>query len=295
MVGNLGSAERAMLAIIRAVTRLKENKVVKEEKRGLLVLDEPTVFLPKEEVDQLFTLVRKISSHGISVLFVSHDIDEVVELTDSFTVLRDGLNVGGGQTSDFTKDQIIELILGSNLNKYNVYTDQNDSEDPLKGHSVIVKAEKIKGLVVDDLDFEIREGEILGITGLMGSGFGELPYMLCGARDYQRGTLTLKETKLDLKMMTPAKAIDNGIALIPADRGEAGGIGSLTVEENINMQVLDQYRPMLLQQKRLLQHANDMVKRYSVKPEDPLLGFTALGRKPAKLSLQNGLRNLLIY
>ena len=118
IVENIGPVQRTMLAILRAVNDIHKNKEVMDKHRGLLVLDEPTVFLPRTEVDVLFRLVHRITHEGISVMFVSHDLDEVMELTDKYTVLRDGKNVGKGVSGTSSKNEIIEMILGKKLNAY---------------------------------------------------------------------------------------------------------------------------------------------------------------------------------
>ncbi|MCR5665649.1 MAG: sugar ABC transporter ATP-binding protein [Eubacterium sp.] len=272
IVMDLGPVQKAMLAIIRAVVSLKVNKIVQEKKRGLLVLDEPTVFLPRAEVNTLFSLVREIASEGISVMFVSHDIDEVIELTDAFTVLRDGLNVGEGITKQVTKDKIIEIILGQKLDKYHVeeQSEQNFSQDD------VIEADNIKGLIVDDISFKVHPGEVVGITGLVGSGFEEIPYLLCGATDYQRGKLSFDHQQHDLSGYTPKKAVHDGISLIPADRAGSGGIGDLTVEDNLNMQVMYKYRPKNLKRKKMHENAVRLVKQYDVRPDDPGMNFSQL-------------------
>ncbi len=273
-VSRLGPVEKAMFAIVKAVVALNENAVVREKNRGLLILDEPTVFLPRAEIDQLFTLVRNIASEGLSVMFVTHDIDEVLELTDRYTVLRDGLNVGVGTTKTSNKDKIIEMILGKKLQKYQINREEKyDEKFAGQGKSCFTA---IKGLIVDNIDFVVHSGEILGITGLVGSGFEELPYLLYGASQYQRGVIDLFGDKVNLSRYTPANAARDGISLIPADRAGAGGIGGLTVADNVNMQVLDRFNSWKLQRKGLRNNALKALHEYDVRPQNPELGFSQL-------------------
>lgn len=273
IVATLGPVQKAMLAIIRAVENLKINDVVKTKKRGILVLDEPTVFLPRAEVNTLFNLVKSFASEGISIIFVSHDIDEVLELTDKFTVLRDGLNVGEGTTMLATKEQIIEIILGKRLIRYQM--DSSNADFTFKGKDFVV-AKNIKGLIVNDIDFNISPGEIVGITGLVGSGFEEIPYLLYGANDYQRGTVKLGDILINLKYFSPKQAIKHQMALIPADRVGFGGVGSLSIEHNLNMQVMKKFSPIRLQKKKLNENANELIQQYEVHPKDASLGFSQL-------------------
>ncbi len=275
-VASLGPVEKAMLAIIKAVVALQTNDVVKEQKRGLLILDEPTVFLPRAEVNQLFDLVRGIAAEGLSVMFVSHDIDEVIELTDSFTVLRDGQNVGGGITKQFNKEQIIEIILGKKLVKYQLQRDENGGGESKFAGADEVTLEHIKGMIVDDVSFRVHAGEVVGITGLVGSGFEEIPYLLCGANEYQRGTVNLMGKKIDLQKYNPREAVADGFSLIPADRAGAGGIASLSVADNINMKMLKEFRPWWLDRRRMTENAVNMVAKFDVRPADYTLGFSQL-------------------
>lgn len=272
IVANLGPVEKAMLAIIRAVVNLKISSIVKEKKRGLLVLDEPTVFLPRSEVNTLFSLVKEFANEGISIMFVSHDIDEVIELTDSFTILRDGLNVGEGITKQTTKEQIIEMILGKKLEKYHV---DNLETKSFEGTDEVVLKE-VKGLIANDINLTVHAGEVVGITGLVGSGFEEIPYLLYGAKDYQRGTLCVKGNEIDLKDFNPKKAVEERIALIPVDRGNCGGVLDLTLEENLNMQVLKRFSPFKLRKKSLMKNAIKLIEQYEVHPDNPNMNFSQL-------------------
>ena len=113
-VADLRPVERAMLAIVRAVEEVRGGRA----RRGVLILDEPTVFLPKAEVEQLFRLVREVAEQGSSVLFVSHDLEEVREVTDRVTVLRDGRVAGTAVTAETTEERLVELIIGRRVSEF---------------------------------------------------------------------------------------------------------------------------------------------------------------------------------
>lgn len=264
-VVNLSPVEKAMLAILRAVANIQNNEVVKSKKRGLLVLDEPTVFLPKTGVDILFKLVRTVAAEGISVIFVSHDLDEVMELTDSFTVLRDGYNVGYGITSELTKDEVIKMILGTDLELY--HTEQDRKEIGSDDDSI--KVFNLKGNVVYSESFYVKKGEILGITGLVGSGYEEIPLLLMGANEPQNyGMLEMNGEKIDLSSFNPSKAVKKEIAMIPADRPNAGSVLGLTIQDNMMMQSMKHYRPMNLKKRLMRKKASELTKEYEVHPDD---------------------------
>ncbi len=263
-VQTLSPLEKAMLAILRAVSEIQANPVVREKKRGVLVLDEPTVFLPRTGVDILFKLVRTIAKEGISVVFVSHDLDEVMELTDTFTVLRDGENVGYGITKELTKDEIITMILGNDLVLY-----ESADKGRKKKMEPCVSISNLKGNTVYSESFNIYKEEILGITGLAGSGFEEIPLLLFGANEPQNmGALTIHGKNIDLSQFDPEHAVAEGMALIPADRPNAGGILGLTVEDNMMMLSLKHYRPVKLKKRKMREKSEKLANEYEVHPND---------------------------
>jgi ribose transport system ATP-binding protein len=239
--------------------------------RGLLILDEPTVFLPKTGADRLFELVREIVNTGASVLFVSHDLDEVAEITDRVTVFRDGQNVGTIVTKDANPGEIVELIIGRKLTALEA-----------QGHDVSDKEIKasvrgLKGGGLETLDLDLHAGEVLGVTGLAGSGFEQIPYLLFGAWRPETGRLGLDGNDLDLTRMIPSRAIALGMALIPADRQKDGAVGSLPIVDNISLQVLKQhFNGIKLDRRGMTQNAREGMGRYDVRPNDPLLPYGAL-------------------
>ncbi len=273
VVMNLGPVEKAMLSILRAVEEIHNNKAAMEKKRGLLVLDEPTVFLPRTEVDILFNLVRRIADEGISIMFVSHDLDEVMELTNTYTVLRNGANVKYGDSTTSTKEEIIESILGKKLDTYQVEVkdaDHNRHEKP------VLSVEGLSGNIVRPSQFDVYRGEVLGVTGLVGSGFEEIPYLLFGDVEGSDGQMTFKDSTYDIADFTPGDAVKAKMALIPADRKIMGGALTLTVMENMMMQSMDHYNPRCLQYKKMNEKADVLMDEYEVHPRDTSLEFGQL-------------------
>ena len=149
---------------------------------GLLVLDEPTVFLPRTDRDRLFDVVRRSVAHGASVLFVSHDLDEALSVTDRITVLRDGRVAGTVVSAETEKDQLVEMIIGRRLEAFEASHRAHTVADT--GH---VSVERVWGGSIEDVSFAMDEGEVLGLTGLVGSGFEEIPYLMFGAEPAKRG------------------------------------------------------------------------------------------------------------
>lgn len=271
-VSSLSQVEAAMLAIVRAVEDIRGNFRPTQERldarvearRGLLILDEPTVFLPKTGVDQLFRLIREVVAAGASVLFVSHDLDEVLEITDRVTVLRDGRVTDSLITAETSKEQLVESIIGRRLEALEG-TAVNESK-----RSVQFSIRDLTGRVVQDFDTVLRQGEVLGLTGLVGSGFEEIPYLLFGDHKAITGELQMGDTRHALRSMTPEQAISLGMAFLPADRLEAGGVGSLPVVDNLMLQVLNRYQEKFaLNRRRLLRDASVLLTQYDVRPNDP--------------------------
>jgi ribose transport system ATP-binding protein len=267
MVARLKPVERALLAIVRA---LEEIRAV--GRRGLLVLDEPTVFLPKEGAELLFALVRDAATAGASVLFVSHDLDEVREITDRVTVLRDGALVGTVRTSETSARTFVEMIVGRQLATLVDVRHADLTERP-----VGVSVEGVTGASVRDVSFQIHTGEIVGLTGLLGSGFEEVPYLLYGARRPTAGRLVLDGNGIDLLGMHPTRAIGSGLALIPADRKTSGSVGSLPVLDNLALSVLVRYfNGVALERRRMRRDTRALMRAFDVRPSDPALPYGLL-------------------
>jgi ribose transport system ATP-binding protein len=266
-VSALKPVERALLAIIRAIEEIRSVG----RGHGLLILDEPTVFLPKEGVERLFSLIREAAGAGTSILFVSHDLDEVREITDSVTVLRDGAVVGTVVTAETSETQFVEMIIGRQLAALEV------SHADLTEKRVGVAVDGLSGASVRDVSFAMHEGEVVGLTGLLGSGFEEIPHLLYGSRQAAAGRMTIRGLPIDLRHLTPTGAIEAGLALIPADRKTDGCVGSLPVDENVALSVLDRYfNGVMLDRRRLRGETGKLMREFDVRPSDPSLPYGAL-------------------
>jgi ribose transport system ATP-binding protein len=217
-VADIAPVERALLAIVRAISEMNEAGGVGA---GLLVLDEPTPFLPKRDVDRLFQLVRAIVAKGASVIFVSHDVDEVMEITDRATVLRDGKVAAMIDTRAATKADFIEAIVGRKLA---AITPPAHLATRGPSHAVV---HNLSGGTIEGFSLDLAAGEVVGVTGLIGSGYDEIPYLIYGAREARGGTLDIGGRGVELSKIKPRDAIRHGVVLVPADRANAGVIGAL--------------------------------------------------------------------
>jgi ribose transport system ATP-binding protein len=278
-VSSLSQMQRALLAIVRAVEELRDA----EHAHPLLVLDEPTAFLPRAGIEQLFALVRGLVDRGASVLFVTHDLDEVVELCDRVTVLRDGRLAGTAEVGETDADALVELIVGRRLAALAARSAPSGAEAAaVAAIPPRLRARGVRGRYVDGIDLEIRPGEILGVTGLLGSGFEELPHLLFGSRPGE-GTLTLTDEReatdeeLALDRLTPGRAVKLGLAFVPSDRPLDGAVGALSITDNVTMTTLGEHRRgPLLSRRAMREKARELGERFAVVPNDPGAALSAL-------------------
>ena len=231
----------------------------------VLVLDEPTVFLPRAGIEQLFALVRQITGAGGSVLFVSHDLDEVREITDRITVLRDGRGSWDRHDSDLDRlrdrrDDSRKELLREAL----THRAAPNEVEPLG------EVDELSGGLLLNVSFHFSRGEVLGLTGLGGSGFEEVPYFIFGARQADHGVLRLGATSFDLESFTPTSALRAGLSLIPADRQRAGAVGGLSVTENVLMSAVGEFFDGgVLRRRAMVEETHRLMKQFDVRPLAP--------------------------
>jgi ribose transport system ATP-binding protein len=294
-VRDLVPAERALLAIIRAVEEMWGEQQALGGRHGILFLDEPTAFLPRDRVDELFAPVRRIADSNASVVFVSHDLEEARRITDRITVLRDGRNVGTVVTAETRLDELVRLIVGHQLQPMSAQGPAGSARQDA------VSVDGLTGAVVKDLSFGARPGEVLGLTGLMGSGFAEVPYLMFGARQASRGHLRLFGDGHDLQAINPPEAIRSGIALIPADRQREGSVGSLPLSDNVMVAVIARYfQRFLLHHGKLVRDARGLMDQFDIRPRKPdqrYAAFSGGNQQKALLAkwLQTAPRLLLLH
>lgn len=262
-VAELGPVERALVAIVRAAEEMPS-------RGGVLVLDEPTAFLPRRETERLLALVREIVASGASVLFVSHDLDEVRTISDRVTVLRDGLSLGTRTTAEVASEELVELLVGRRLGGWRAARRRFSD-------ATAVTVAGLAGAGVSDVSFGVRHGEVLGLTGLAGAGFAEVLALLCGAGSAAAGRLALDGAALELSTMTPAAALQAGVVLLPGDRHRDGAVASLSVADNVTLPRLERYTKRgVLRKSRLLKEAALLLGQFGVRPRDPRLSYGVL-------------------
>lgn len=222
LMRNLSVAQMQMVEIAKAISY----------NSGLIIMDEPTSAISEKEVLHLFKIIRNLKSKGISIIFISHRFDEIYEIADEVTVLRDGEHIFTGSLEDVSREKLIEMMVGRELKQ------MFPKEDAEIGEVVLEVKNLTKQGVFYDVSFKVRRGEILGIAGLMGAGRTEVVESIFGIRQYDYGEIYVNGKKVDIK--SPIDAINNRMALITEDR-KTGLFLPLTVEENIIMASLSNY------------------------------------------------------
>ena len=192
----------------------------------IMIMDEPTAPLASHEVDILFSVIRKLKEKGITVIYISHRMDEVFEITERITVLRDGEYVATINTKDTNRKELVNLMVGRELN-------ETFPERKTPPGETILEAEDLTGNSVEHISFQLHAGEVLGFGGLVGSGRTETMELIAGAKPLTGGRIRLRGR--DVRIKSPTAAIKNGIGLIPEDRKEQGVILHNTVQFNISL------------------------------------------------------------
>lgn len=272
----LSAAQRSMVAIVRALAG-------GPSEGGVLVLDEPTAALPAQEVRHLFRLVEHVRSRGTAVLYVTHRLPEVFEICDRVTVLRDGRNVGTCQLPDLDHDGLVELIIGRQLAAF-----QPDLPPPRD--EIVLEAEGIRGELVEDASLRVHQGEIVGVAGLVGSGFETILSLVFGGRAPSAGTVRVDGKAIPTG--SPAGAIAAGLAFASADRKRLSAMPEWTLRENLTLPRLPSSgiaRWMAPRSER--REVRPWLDRLGVVPSEPEMSFGALsGGNQQKVVLARWLR-----
>jgi ribose transport system ATP-binding protein len=270
-IEQLPPVAQALVAIVRAAEDLRLYREREDLQHSILFLDEPTVFLPDTEVEFLFDLVRSIVAGGASTVFISHDLAAVRRLCSRATVLRDGEIVGHAQLQQTTDDELVEMIVGPAKQTLVGQSQRRQADDDASKRPVAAEISRVRGGRVHDVSLALRETEVVGVAGLLGSGADDLPYILFGAQKGEAGTFTVNGTSHKVSAMTPVESVFRRIALVPADRRRDAIVASLTVAENTSILVNDRFTGMArrIQGSRLNQRVRELLERFDVRPRRP--------------------------
>ncbi len=263
-LGDYSVAIQQMVAIARAV----------DVQCKVLILDEPTSSLDDQEVGKLFEVMRGLKAEGVSIVFVTHFLEQVYEICDVITVLRNGELVDRFEVAELPRVQLVAKMLGHEYDDLAEIRSQDAAEDvAVKREAPILQADNLgKAGSIKPFDLEIRKGEVIGLTGLLGSGRSELARLLYCADKPDRGALSFKGSPL--KARNPMDALKRGMAFLPEDRKEEGIIGDLSVRENLIIALQARTGMFkLLPQSKQNELADKFIKLLNIKtasPETPI-------------------------
>ena len=220
-ISSLSVGQREQVAI---VTALLQNP-------KLLILDEPTASLSSREIEKLFEVIGKLKKEGVTVIYISHHLDEIFRITDSITVLRDSRMQGTFSTESISRKDVVSLMIGKELKDF------YPKEEAVIGDTVLEVEDVYSGTLVKGASFKLRRGEILGLAGLVGAGRTETMLAMYGVEKMKSG-----QVKIDGKPFapkTPLEACRAGIAFIPEDRRNEGIVSQMDIAENLSLASTD--------------------------------------------------------
>ena len=268
IVENLKTANRQLVAIAKAISMNVK----------FLIMDEPTAPLGEHEVQVLLRIVKELKKKGVTIVYVSHRLDEVFEISDRVSVFRNGQWIKTMNTCDTDKNELIKLMVGRDIGS--TYPERNS-----KIGDVVLEAKNIVAEGVKNVSFSVRAGEVLGIGGLVGSGRSELVNTIFGAQKMQSGEIFIKGKKVDIN--SPSKAIENGIGLIPEDRKLHGLMLEKDVGFNLSICILETIsKYCVVDFKTEEQKQREIIERLRIKlPHAGVLAKTLSGDNQQKVVL----------
>ena len=228
----------------------------------IIVMDEPSAALSPRETKGLFEVIEELKSHGIGIIYISHRLDEIFEVADRVTILRDGEHIDTRPIADLTREKMIELMVGRSLEK------EFPGRDATLGQARFEVANLQHGSQVRGVSFDIRAGEVLGLTGLVGAGRTETARLLFGADRPEKGVIRLDGKPLRIK--SPRDAIRQGICLLTEDRKSHGLVLGQTARENFGLPNLGQFAPLgFIRQREESREFLRYVDQIQIKIADP--------------------------
>lgn len=222
-VGDLTVVQQQIVEIVKALS----------VDASILIMDEPSAALTDKEVRKLFDIIRMLKAKGVTVIYISHVLEEIFEICDRVTVIKDGQYIGTRDTADTDKDGLIRMMVGRDIEDYFPAL-------PARQEKVILQVRNLsKGNKLSDINFELYEGEILGVAGMVGSGRTILAQCLLGIEESDSGEIIINDEKQHITSMS--QAMDCGLGYLPADRKNLGILGPMTVKENMTLANLNAY------------------------------------------------------
>lgn len=280
---NIPAVEREVIAILRA---LSQNDI------SVLILDEPTSILTRKESKILFSLIRMLKGEGISIIYITHRLDEVFEIADRFTVFRNGEKVGTRHTvkSDDAYSEVVEMMLGDKIGS--LYPERNSAPG-----EVILEVDGLTGREgFEGVTFKAKRGEVLGIFGLVGSGIDQLAKVISGVHVAGGGKMALNGRRY--RPRAGAAALSRGVFIVPGDRSREGSFDSANIAFNTTISNLGKISTaFFLSPKREIRDAATKVDEYDIRPRDPgsIMGQLSGGNQQKTLMARAGYSGADLY
>ena len=259
-LGDLSISQQQLVEIAKVVAR----------RPGIVVFDEPTSSLGEKETRTLFEVIGRMKASGIAIIYISHRLQEVMEIGDRVTVLRDGRHIGTRDVQGIVPEEMVRLMVGREL------TAMFPKQDLTPGDTVLAVTGMSRFGTFEDVSIDVRKSEIVGLAGLVGSGRTEVARAIFGLDAFDEGEVRVKGKVV--KINNPTHAVAAGIALVPEDRKQQGIIPAMTVRENFSLPIiarLTNFLIVLMRRERAV--VNELVSRLQVSPpqiERPLNTFS---------------------
>ncbi|RCW61880.1 xylose ABC transporter ATP-binding protein [Halanaerobium sp. ST460_2HS_T2] len=253
-VGELGVGKQQLIEIAKALAKNSR----------LLILDEPTASLTDNEVELLMKILSDLKNEGVTCIYISHKLNEVFEIADYISVLRDGEYIGGDLKDNLNEREVVKMMVGRSIEQMFPDRKYKAGKEILKVDSLDLKNYEGEQ-ILENISFELAEGEILGIFGLIGAGRTEIANTLFGyLPGSKKGDIYLDQEKVDIK--SPKEALHKGIALISEDRKRFGIIPPMSVKENISISFLDKFKNLLVvDENKEIANVTELVEQLNVK------------------------------
>ncbi len=252
LVRDISVSNQQLLQIARAIMY---------EDYEVLMLDEPTTSLTTKDTEILFDIVRRVKAQGKAVIFISHKLDEIFELGDVITIFRNGRRVADANLADVDTQYIIRQMTGHEVDNTLTYQSEKVSDD------VLMEVNGLTGEMFTDVSFELKRGEILGFSGLVGAGRSELMQAIFGYLPVYAGSVKIDGK--DWKLGDTSYSVQNGFVYLPEERKQQGILPVLSIRENISISILDELKSGInISRKKEEKVAQDVIDTYDVKTPD---------------------------
>jgi ABC-type sugar transport system ATPase subunit len=264
--------------VVRSLPTVKQKEVEIMKALALdarvLLMDEPTGWLAASEVAKLHATIRALKARGVGIVYISHILDEIFAVCDTMTIMRDGKVIAESAVADIDRSKVVHLMVGEKLARESEQAGQHQRKPRGTGQILLSAAKLGKRGVFEDVTFDLYAGEILCITGLIGSKRTEMVRTLFGSDRFDTGTLEIEGKRVNFT--SPGQAIASGIGFVPEDRHREGLMLDMSVAENLAMATLSHFRRgILLSGRRMLDSARRMIESLSIQPPD--------GQRPVRL------------